>query len=400
MKIKQSHWHHRIKQSHWHYFFGGLALLLLIIQLLSGMVLTLFYSPHLNEAYASIQTIYNELGAVAWIRDVHRWAALFLFVAVIMHFIRSFLRKDYLNRDSKTLWLTGILLYLPLLGFLFTGVILPWEWRGYWFMEMVPNYVNEIPLIGPSFSDFLISTFTLNRALVTHVVILPFITLVLLDIHALAKIKKRAGGLSQYILEHTPLTVPFLLAVAILAYALPMPSQDPAIIPMPLEGENIPTVEWFILIFYVPYLYFKGFMATLFGFYVPLIIFLVLAIFPYYLKAKKSKIGDGSQQESHPVGKIGVIAKIMAPFRRALGARFYAKTLAFMTVFLVAMTVFGPFYAVSHTSPTLGCNSCHNVTMGSRLGLPPATFKDRVVNPNLKDNTFMVEHWFYPQVVW
>ncbi len=390
----------KIKPSHWHHFFGGIALLLLIIQLLSGSVLTMFYSPHLNEAYASVQNIYNEFSAVAWVRDTHRWAALFLLVAVIMHFIRSFLRKDYLNRESKTLWLTGVLLYLPMLGFLFTGVILPWEWRGYWFMEMVPNYVNEIPLIGSSLSDFLISVFTLNRAFVTHVVILPVITLVLIDIHSITKIKKRAGGLSLYLIEHTPLTIPFLLAIAVLAYALPMPSQDPAMIPMPLDGENIPTAEWFILIFYVPYLYFKGFMATLFGFYIPFILFLVLAIFPYYLRAKKSKGDKITQLEPHAVERNGAFAKIIAPFRRALGARTYAKTLAFLTVFMVAMVLFVPLYVVSHASPTMGCNSCHNITMGDRLGLPPPTFKDRVMNPNLKNNTFMVEHWFYPQVVW
>jgi hypothetical protein len=391
----------KIKQLHWHHFFGGVALLLLIVQLLSGMVLTLFYSPHLNEAYASIQTIYNELSAVAWIRDTHRWAALFLTVAVIIHFIRSFLRKDYLIRDSKTLWLTGVLLYLPLLGFLFTGVILPWEWRGYWFMEMVPNYVNEIPLIGTSFSEFLIGFFTLNRALVTHIIILPAITLVLMDIHSLTKIKKRAGGLFQYLIEHTPLTIPFLLAIAILAYVLPVPSQDPAIIPMPLEGEKLPTAEWFILIFYVPYLYFKGFAATLFAFYIPLVIFLVLAVFPYFLRAKKVESSKNkSSQETSAVERKSLFANIMVPFQRAPGAKAYAKTLGFLTVFLVSMALFGPLYAVSYKSPTYGCNSCHNITMGNRLGVPPPSFKDRVKNPNLKDNTFMVEHWFYPQVVW
>ncbi|MDH4203889.1 MAG: hypothetical protein OEV87_13490, partial [Phycisphaerae bacterium] len=204
----------------------------------------------------------------------------------------------------------------------------------------------------------------------------------------------------QYLFEHTPLTIPFLLAIAILAYALPMPSQDPEIIPMPLEGENLPTAEWFILIFYVPYLYFKGFFATFFGFYIPLIIFLILAIFPYYLRARNVKNSNLNTQETKSKEKISALSKFMTPFRKALGARLYAKTLAFLTVFLAAMAVFGPFLAVSHKSPTYGCNSCHNVTMGTRLGLPPATFKDRVLNPNLKDNTFMVEHWFYPQVVW
>lgn len=390
----------KIKQAHWHHFFGGVALLLLIIQVFSGSVLTLFYDPHLKEAYASVQYLYNELSVIAWIRDTHRWAALFLMVAVTMHFIRSFLRKDYLNRDSKTLWLTGVLLYLPMLGFLFTGVILPWEWRGYWFMEMIPNYVNEIPLIGPPVSNFLIDTFTLNRTLVVHICILPAITLVLMGIHTFTRVIKRTGGLTLYVIEHTPFTLPFLLAIAVLSYVLPIPSQDPAIIPMPLEGENLPTAEWFILIFYVPYLYFKGVMATLFAFYIPLIIFLVLAIFPYFLRERTRKESKAATQETPHVEQTGAIANMMAPFRKKLGAKVYAKTLAFLTVSVVAIALFAPLYAVSHKSPTYGCNSCHNITMGDRLGLPPPTFKDRVMNPTLKDNTFMVEHWFYPQVVW
>ncbi|MDP2761729.1 MAG: cytochrome b N-terminal domain-containing protein [Sideroxyarcus sp.] len=389
----------KIKASHWYHFFGGVALLLLIIQVLSGSVLTLFYIPELKEAYASIQYLYNELVVVAWIRDTHRWAALFLMVAVIMHFIRSFLRKDYLVRDSKTLWLTGILLFLPMLGFLFTGVILAWEWRGYWFMEMVPNYANEIALIGPSLGDFLLEAFTLNRTLVVHICILPAITLVLMGIHTFTRIIKRTGGLTLYVIEHTPLTIPFLLAIAVLAYVLPMPSQDPEIIPMPLEGEGIPMPEWFILIFYVPYLYFKGFMATLFGFYIPFIIFIILAIFPYFLKAQ-GKTGSRTQPATQAIGKTGVFAQFLKPVRDVLGERMLTKTLGVLSVSLVAIALFGPFYMVSYPSPTMGCNSCHNPSMGNRLGLPPPTFKDRVLNPTLKDNTFMVEHWFYPQVVW
>ena len=390
----------KIKQSHWHHFFGGIALLLLIIQLLSGSALTLFYVPGLQEAYGSIQYLYNEFATMAWIRDTHRWASLFLFVAVIMHFIRSFLRKDYLNRDSKTLWLTGVLLFLPLLGFLLTGLILPWEWRGYWFMEMVPNYVNEIPVIGPSVAQFLLDTFTLNRTLVVHIAILPAITLVLMGIHTFKRVMRRAGGLTLYVIEHMPFTLPFLLAIGVLAYVLPMPSQDPVIIPMPLEGENIPTAEWFILIFYVPYLYYKGFMATLFGFYIPFILFLVLAIFPYFLKTRTRKDVEKPQPKTPEDSKKGICAKLCVPFRKALGTKLYAKTVGVLAVSLVALALFAPLYAVSHKSPTMGCNSCHNPSMGDRLGLPPPSFKDREKNPTLKDNTFMVGHWFYPQIIW
>lgn len=267
-------------------------------------------------------------------------------------------------------------------------------------MEMVPNYVGEIPLIGPSLSDFLINAFTLNRALVVHICILPAITLVLLGIHTFTRVIKRAGGLTLYVIEHIPLALPVLLTVAVLAYVVPMPSQDPVIIPMPLEGENIPTAEWFILMFYVPYLYFKGFMATLFAFYIPVAIFLVLAMFPYFLGTRKDERGNKAQPETSSVERSGALANLMTPIRRAMGAKTYAKTLGFLSVSLVALALFGPLFAVSHASPTMGCNSCHNIALGNRMGLPPLTFKDREMNPNLKDNTFMVEHWFYPQVVW
>lgn len=390
----------KIKQYHWHHFFGGIALLLLIIQLLSGSVLTMFYSPHLKEAYASVQYLYNELTALTWVRDTHRWAAFFLTLAVIMHFIRSFLRKDYQVRETKTLWLTGMLLLLPLLGFLITGFILPWEWRGYWFMEMVPNYANETFLIGPALSQFLLDAFTLNRALMLHVIILPAITLVLIDIHSLSKIKRRAGGLFLYLREHSILALPFLVIIIVLAFALPMPTQDPASIPMPLEGERIPMAEWFVLIFWVPYLYFKGFMAPLLGIYIPFGIFLILTLFPYFLKTQGDMAGDKTWREPHFPRKRKMLIRILSPLRKIMSEKGLMKTVGATSVFLVAMALFVPMYTVTYASPTMGCNSCHNVSAGNRMGIPPATFKDREINPNLKDNTFMVEHWFYPQVVW
>jgi quinol-cytochrome oxidoreductase complex cytochrome b subunit len=386
------------KRYHWRHFFGGLALLLLAIQLASGLVLTMFYAPHLNEAYASVQRMYNELAAVAWVRDSHRWAALVLAVAIVLHLVRSLLRKDFLNRDRQTYWLTGSLLLLPLLGFLVTGMILPWEWRAYWFVSMIPNYVGEIPLVGPWLAAFLLDIFTMNRAFVTHVLILPAITLVLIDIHALLRIKNRGGGLSLYLVERGVLALPFLLVIGILAWALPMPSQDPATIPMPLDGEGIPMPEWFVLIFYVPRLYFHGWGSTLVGFALPLALFLVLTLLPYVLKPRSRAMRQALGGDTY--GKRIAAMPWLASLRSALGAGRLTKVLGALGVTVAALALFVPFYAVSRTSPTMGCNSCHNLSAGRRMGVPPESFKDRVVNPNLSDYTFMVEHWFYPQVVW
>ncbi|MFQ5581072.1 MAG: cytochrome b N-terminal domain-containing protein [Mariprofundaceae bacterium] len=389
----------KTKRSHWRHFFGGVALFLLIIQFFSGLVLTMFYLPHLTDAYASMQRIYNELSTVAWLRDTHRWAALFIVVSIIMHLVRSFLRKDYLNNQkSKTFWLTGVLVFLPLIGFLLTGFILPWEWRAYWFMEMVPNYAGEIAFIGPALKDFLVDAFTLNRSLVAHILIFPVITLVLLEIHTLSRIRKRKGGLSRYFIGHGILTIPFLLVIAVLAYALPMPTQDPEIIPMPLEGAYIPTVEWFILIFYVPYMHVKGFVAPLLGLYIPLLIFLVLAFFPYFLRKKEG--ADEATKEAASVERDSKFSKILKRIHRVPGLGPQTKVLAALGVFMVAMTLFGPLYAGTSVSPTMGCNSCHNVASGLRMGVPPITFKDRDKNPLLENSEWMVQHWFYPQIYW
>lgn len=388
----------KIKRSHWRHLFGGVAFLLLFYQFFSGLVLTMFYTPHLNEAYASVQALYNEFAKVAWIRDTHRWAALFLFVTTIMHFIRSFLRKEYLDRKNKTFWLTGVLLFLPMLGFLLTGFILPWEWRGYWFMEMVPNYMGQIAIIGPAIKQFLIDAFTMNRAFVAHVVIFPVMTLILFDIHALARIRKRTGGLRAYIAQHILFTAPFLLAIGLLAYAIPMPTQDPEIIPLPLEGAYIPAAEWFALIFYVPYWYFQGFMAPLLSFYLPFALFVILAVLPYYLGRKKSEL-KARKDESGPEESSSEATEKKSWLGK-LGLSAHSKALGFLSVTVVALTLFGGLYAGTSVSPTMGCNSCHNVYSGQRMGIPPESFKDRGKNPLLDDSEWMVQHWLYPQIYW
>ncbi len=383
-----------MKRYNWRHFFGGVSLLLILLQLLSGLILTMFYTPHLNEAYASIQALYNQLELVAWVRDAHRWTAFFLMVTILLHFIRSFIRQDYFNRKKKTFWLTGVLLFLPMLAFLITGFILPWEWRAYWFMEMVPNYVANIAVVGPALEDFFLNAFTMNRNFVTHVVILPIITLVLLELHSVARIRKRSGGIPGYLMRHGTVTIPFLLVISFLAYYLPMPSQDPDIIPMPLDGEYIPTPEWFSLIFFLPYMHFEGFMATFFSFYLPFTIFVLLAIFPYYLRGPSNGEAVSGTQGG------GLLSRLGRRISRIAAASHQTKLAAFVSISLMAMILFGGVYAGTYRSPTMGCNSCHNIYSGKRMGVPPEDFKDRQKLPLLGDTRWMMEHWFYPQVIW
>lgn len=383
-----------IERYHWRHFFGGLALVFLLLQLLTGIFLIFFYRPDLSEAYSSVRYLYQHMPIGAWFRDTHRWIALFLFIAIIAHLTRSLLRKEFLNVKRKTVWLTGSLFLLPMLAFLVTGFILPWEWKGYWFMEMVPNYLGSIPLIGASIQESLIRIFTLNRAFVVHILILPVISLVLIDIHVLSRLRKRRGGLPGYLLRHGLLSLPFFIMIVLLAINLPMPTEDPEIIPMPLEGAFIPTAEWFVLFLMAPFMHFKGFMAPFLGLYLPLILFILLAALPYYLKNKTRK------EPIAPHISIRLFEATRHFFATIFKARFATKTASFVGVFVVIISLLSPIYITTYKSPTLGCNSCHNISMGMRMGVPPLAFKDRNVVPLLDDNEWMVKHWFYPTVTW
>lgn len=384
----------KIERYHWFYYFGGIALILLILQLLTGIFLTLFYQPHLLEAYSSVQYLYKDFDVGTWFRDAHRWIAFFIGSAIVMHVIRSLLRKEFMNYNNKIIWLTGSLLLLPIMALFVTGFILPWEWKGYWFMEMVPNHLGAIPYFGPEIKQFTIDAFTMNRNFVAHVVILPVITIILFDYHAFAKLRARKGGIAKYLSKHALITIPFFIIIAVLAIYIPMPTEDPEIIPMPLEGANIPTAEWFYLIFLLPYMHFEETMAAFFVLYLPLVLFLLLTVLPYFFKNYEFK------PEKHEPGGEFIFKGFVHLFKNILKVTFMRKGVSFLVVLIVAMSVFGLVSAGVHHSPTLGCNSCHNISMGTGIGVPPKAFKDRTKEPKNDDSKWMVEHWFYPTTTW
>ncbi|MCP4992715.1 MAG: hypothetical protein GY934_02850, partial [Gammaproteobacteria bacterium] len=348
----------------------------------------MFYIPTLEEAYTSIQYLYKDLASWSWLRDMHRWIALFFFVAIVVHAVRSLLRKEFLHQKKKMRWLTGALLLLPMFLFLVTGLILPWDWKGYWFMEMVPNYLGTIPLIGPSLKEFLINAFTLPRSMVAHILILPIVSIILIDLHCFTQLRKK--GIFRYLAKHTLIVIPLFIALIALVIYLPMPTEDPEIIPLPLEGVNIPAPEWFILILLLPFMYFKGTMAPLLGLFLPLVIFLALAFLPYYLNRKKPR--EESPDARGKDANIGNKPAAKSKFARMVGA--------FVLVVVTSGLLLGGISWGTYKSPTMGCSSCHNLYLGNRMGAPPKTFKDRKNLPLLDDNEWMMRHWFNPQIVW
>lgn len=363
------------EKANWKHYFGSFGLLLLVLQFITGIILTIFYEPTYQTAYKSVQYLTNQVWGGSLSRNLHRWIAVGLFAGIIVHTVRCTLRKDFMNPSKKVGWMTGVLLVWPTFLLLYTGLILPWEWKGYWFLEMIPTYAATIPVMGPDFKAFFMRTFTLPRYLVVHILVLPVIAFILVDYHFLSKLRRR--GIFRHMLKHTVAALPFIAALAVLSIYITIPSNDPIDIPLPLEGAYIPAVESLALIILVPFLYFKGLPVLLLAVVIPAVLFFAVAFMPYYLKGKIEK------EDDNPGKKISVKMNIVKG----------------LIVTVIVSIFLGLIYLGTYNSPTLGCNSCHNVSRGIRMGVPPDTFKNRQTLPNLDDDQWMMGHWFYPDEI-
>ena len=374
----------KIPKVHWRHFFGGFSFLILILQFATGIFLIFYFDPTLNNAYKSVQDLTNNILGGSLFRNLHRWIAFFIFITLLLHTIRSTLRNDFMNSNKKVAWLTGVLLLLPIFLLILTGIILPWEWKGYWFMEMVPNYSEAIPYAGPFLKTFLIDAFTLPRTFVIHILVLPVISLVLIDYHFLTTLRNR--GIFKYIFRHILISIPFLIILFALATYITIPSQDPEIVPLPLDGRYIPAPEWYFLTILLPFLYYsRGNLIPVLSIYIPLILFTAFTLLPFYLK--------GKQREETEEGTAPVQDKVI----KRRGIRNLVTGTAVFLIFAIFVAL---LYRGSYQSPTLGCNACHNLSSGWRMGVPPEAFKDRRILPNLDKNQWMMGHWYYPNEIW
>ncbi len=383
------------EKSNWAHYFGGFGLIAIMLQLTTGIYLIFFYEPTLEKAYKSVQYITNEVFMGSFARNLHRWVPALLASGVIIHAIRSFLRSDYRKKSKRVLWMTGVLMMLPLFLFLVTGLIVPWEWKGYWFMEMIPNYFETVPFFGTELKAFFLDTFTVPRYYVIHVVLLPLITIVLVDYHMLSKLRRR--GVFRYLLKHIIITLPLLILLVVLALKVTIPSNDPMEIPMPLAGAWIPEPEWFFLTILLPFMYTRGAWLPWLLMFIPLILFFALAFLPFVFRSQEKEAAK-EDSEPHKRKKSNALIRFWHNLNNTSMKR---KVINALFVTILAVVINGLIYLGNYNSPTLGCNSCHNVSRGIRMGIPPnKIFKDRNQMPVLENNEWMMGHWYYPNEIW
>jgi ubiquinol-cytochrome c reductase cytochrome b subunit len=172
------------------YFFGSLALLILVMQILTGIFLTMHYKPSAADAFASVEYIMRDVFGGSTIRYMHSTGASMFFVVIYLHMFRGIIYSSYRN-PRELIWLFGVGIFLALMGEAFFGYLLPWGQMSYWGAQVITSLFGTIPFIGPDIAewlrgDFLTSDATLNRFFAFHVIALPFVLAGLVAVHLVA----------------------------------------------------------------------------------------------------------------------------------------------------------------------------------------------------------------------
>ena len=172
------------------YFFGGLAIVVLAIQILSGIFLTMHYKPDAEKAFASVEYIMRDVPLGWLIRYVHSTGASLFFVVIYLHMFRALMYGSY-RKPRELLWIFGMVIYLCLMAEAFFGYLLPWGQMSYWGAQVIVNLFGAVPVIGPDLAiwirgDYVVSDATLSRFFALHVIAVPIALLGLVVAHIIS----------------------------------------------------------------------------------------------------------------------------------------------------------------------------------------------------------------------
>ena len=169
------------------YCFGGLTFFIVVIQILSGMFLTMYYVPDIVNAHASVEYLQNEVAFGKSSGGIHHWGASVAIVMLFLHTLRVFFTGAY-KHPREFNWVIGILLFFVMLGLGFTGYLLPWDNKAYFATKVGVEIAASVPVVGPTIASFLlggdiVGAQTLARFFALHVFFLPAALLGLLGAH-------------------------------------------------------------------------------------------------------------------------------------------------------------------------------------------------------------------------
>ena len=172
------------------YYFGSLLMLVMVLQIVTGILLTMHYKPDSSLAFASVEYIMRDVPAGWFIRYLHSVGASMLFLAIYLHMFRAMLYGSY-KGPRELIWILGMILYIAMMAEAFFGYLLPWGNMSYWGAQVIISLFGAIPVVGEGLAewirgDFVISDATLNRFFAFHVILLPLLLALLVYLHIVA----------------------------------------------------------------------------------------------------------------------------------------------------------------------------------------------------------------------
>jgi ubiquinol-cytochrome c reductase cytochrome b subunit len=317
------------------YSLGGLTLISIVFQIATGILQTFYYEPSTVGAYNSVDfTTYQ--APLGWlVRGIHYYNASAIVILVFLHTLRTFSFSSY-KKPHEITWLSGVVLLVVVLGFAFTGYLLPWDQKGYWGTVVGTEIPRTIPLIGETISRVMrggsvLGQLTLTRFYIIHTVVLP-ITLILFIVVHLAQYRRHGAAptLSRRGAKYTDKTVPafpdwvtrdLLLGLGLLALLVflstvrRVPLDFPA---DPTSTDHNPRPEWYFLFLFQMLRYIPPSLEPVAVVLIPTIVLGSMALLPFL----------DTSEERRPWRK---------PVTTAIGL-FYVLTLIVMTLLALRTT--------------------------------------------------------------
>lgn len=171
----------------WIYTLGSASFFVFALQAVTGALLAMNYVPSPDHAYDSVRYISEQVLLGRLLRGLHHWGATFMVVLVALHMLRVYFMGAYKYPREAT-WIAGVGLFLLVMGFSFTGYLLPWDQKAYWATAVGANIAGQTPVLGPYISMILkggaeMGSATLTRFYALHVLVLPMLTALLIGVH-------------------------------------------------------------------------------------------------------------------------------------------------------------------------------------------------------------------------
>ena len=280
----------------WIYVFGSATLFLFLLQAVTGMFLAVYYAPTPDHAYDSIQFIEEQVTFGGFVRGLHHWGASAMVVAIGLHMLQAFLYGAY-KPPREVMWMVGVVLFLLVMAFAFTGYLLPWDQTAYWATQIGLNMVGTVPVVGEFLMRVMrggdaLGALTLSRFFAVHVLFLPALLVSLIAAHLF--ILRRVGPAGPWTDERASLgsetfyprqvymdavvMLAVFTGIASLALLVPFPLTDKA---DPSDTSFVPVPEWYFLFYYELLKYVHGPLEPLATWILPTGVILIMLLWPF-----------------------------------------------------------------------------------------------------------------------